>query len=93
MLYIAQKVSIRKCARIAMLFHSQIKSLASGSGTQPEQKLLNYSYITEFYFAIIYRGYHQNDLYTLRSRLRGRLPILGNKNPDVNLVGKGVKMG
>ena len=32
-----------------------------------------------FYFVLIYRGYHKNDLLAITSRLRGHLPILGYK--------------
>ena len=51
------------------------------------------SYITQFYFVIIHREYHKTDLHAITSRLRGHLPILSTKNPNVNIGGKGVKMG
>ena len=51
------------------------------------------SLITSFYFVIIYREYHQNDLNAITSRLRGHLPIFGNRNLDVHLGGKGSQMG
>ena len=41
---------------------------------------------------MIYRRYNKNDLHTITSRLRGHLPILGNKNPNSNKGGQnGVK--
>ena len=46
----------------------------------------NDSLITKFYFVIIYRECHKNDLHAITSRL-----IFGNKNPDVHLRGKGSK--
>ena len=48
------------------------------------------SKITYFFFVIIYREYHKNDLHAITSRLRGHL--LGNKNSDVHLDGKGKKL-
>ena len=30
-----------------------------------------------FYFVLIYRGYHKNDLLAITSRLRGYLPRIG----------------
>ena len=44
--------------------------------------------ITYFYFVIIYREYHKNDLHAITSRLRGHLPILG-KDPNLNIGGRG----
>ena len=37
----------------------------------------------------IHRDYHKNDLHAIASRLRGHLPIFGNKNLDLHLGGKG----
>ena len=41
----------------------------------------------------MYDGCHKNDLHAITSRLMGLLPILGNKNPQVNIGGKSVKKG
>ena len=51
------------------------------------------THILRSYSVIIYREYHTNDLHAFTSRLRGHLPILGNKNPNVNIGRNGVKMG
>ena len=48
-------------------------------------------FITQFYFIIIYHEYHENDPHAISSRLRGHLPIFGNKNLDVHLRKKGIK--
>ena len=40
---------------------------------------------------IIYREYHKKYLHAITSRILVNLPILGNKNPDVDLGGKGSK--
>ena len=37
------------------------------------------------------RDSHKNDLHAITSRLRGHLPIFGNKNLDPHLGEKGVK--
>ena len=51
------------------------------------------TYILRSFMALVYRGYHKIDLHAITSRLRGHLPILGNKNQNVNKGGKGVKLG
>ena len=41
----------------------------------------------------MYREYHKNDLHAITSRLRGHLPLLGNKDLDINIGGKGGQNG
>ena len=97
-------LSIFKCLFLIKYATLLIKSVENEKNRRLTDKLLfllilgiyrklrnDDSLITEFYSVIIYREYNKSSLNAITSRLMGHLSILGNKNADGHLGGKGVK--